>query len=326
MESGYFMLDFPADTIRQTPLLKDEEKLSKIKAISPDKETLPKVKDVYGEVYFPPAPEDRPYTFASIVVSVDGKIAFMDDQQGPLVSSKNALDPDGGFSDFWVLNMLRSYADAVVVGAKTMAMEKDMTAACFDKELAEARVPLMGKASLCPAHVVVSFDGTDIPLDHMVFDLDATVMIATSPKGLSYLKENFKKPIVEIGPYASKNEIEPAIIKEKMKENPGAIFVVATGKEDKTDGETLLAILRHLGYMRLLIESPSYMTYLMSIGAMDEMFINYSTVYVGGNVGFGAFQHFTTEDHPHADFLQINAHKNNFLYTRQKLVYGVKPE
>ncbi len=326
MESGYFMLDFPSDAIRQTPLLKDEVQLAEIKESSPDKETHPKVKDVFGEVYFPPAPADRPYTFASIVVSVDGKIAFMDDPQGPLVSSKNALDPEGGFSDFWVLNMLRSYADAVVVGAKTMAMEETMTAACFDKELAEARVPLMGKSHVCPAHVVVSFDGTDIPLEHKVFDLDATVMIATSPKGLEFLKENFKKPIVEIGPYATKDAVDMVAINEKLKGSAGKILVVATGEEGKTDGEALLKILRELGYMRLLIEAPSYMTYLLSIGAMDEMFINYSTVYVGGSVGFGAFQHFTTEEHPHAQFLQINAHKQNFLYTRQKIVYGVKPE
>ncbi len=319
-------MDFPADVIRQTPLLKDEKKLAAIKASSPDKETLPKVKDVYGEVYFPPAPEDRPYTFASIVVSVDGKIAFVDDPQGPLVSSKNALDPDGGFSDFWVLNMLRSYADAVVVDAKTMSTEETMTAACFDPVLADARVPKMGKSHICPAHVVVSFDGTDIPLGHKVFDLDATVMIATSPKGLGFLKENFKKPIVEIGPYASKDAVDIDEINEKLKANPGKIIVIATGEEAKTDGDTLLKILRGMGYLRLLIEAPSYMTYLLSIGAMDEMFINYSTVYVGGNVGFGAFQHFTTDNHPHAEFLQINAHKQNFLYTRQKIIYGVKPE
>ncbi len=326
MESGYFTMDFPADVIRQTVLLKDEEALAKIKATSPEKETLPKVKDIYGEVYFPPAPSDRPYTFASIVVSVDGKIAFMDDQQGPLVSSKNALDPDGGFSDFWVLNMLRSYADAVVVGAKTMAMEETMTANCFDKELAEARVPVMGKSATCPAHVVVSFDGTDIPLEHCVFDLDATVIIATSPKGQGYVRENMKKPIVELGPYATKEAINMAEVNEKLKANPGAVIVVATGEQDKTDGEVLLALLRAIGYERLLVESPSYMTYLMSIGAMDEMFINYSTVYVGGSVGFGAFQHFTTQNHPHAEFLQINVHKQNFLYTRQRLVYGVQPK
>jgi riboflavin biosynthesis pyrimidine reductase len=321
MKTGYFTLDFPIDTIKQTPLMKNAAELEKIKRISPDHDTLTKVRDVYGEVYFPPAPENRPYTFASIVVSVDGKIAFMDDQQGPLISSKNLLDPEGGFSDFWVLNMLRSYADAVIIGAKTMAREPDMTAACFDAELADARIPLMGKEDLCPTHIVVSFDGTDIPLDHKLFEIDGRVIVATSPNGMKYLREHMKKDIIEIGPFSSEKEVMMTDICSQIEAAPDSIIVIATGVESSPDGKLLLGILRGLNITRLLIESPSYMTYLMSIGAMDEMFINYSTVFVGGSVGFGAFQHFTSDNHPHSEFLQINIHGNNFLYTRQKIVY-----
>ena len=324
METGYFTLDFPVEAIKQIPLMKMEEKLAEIKASSPDKPTLPKIKEVYGEVYFPPAPADRPYTVASIVVSVDGKIAFMDDQQGPLISSKNLLDADGGFSDFWVLNMLRAYADGVVVGAKTMQMEPGMTAACFDPELANARISLMGKKNYCPTHVVVSFDGTDIPFDHELFDIDGQVIIATSPEGLKYTKANIGREIVELGPFSQLEQVDQQEINATIAANSGKIIVLATGTEAKTDGIIMLAILRGLGIERLMIESPSYMTYLMSIGAMDEMFINYSSVFVGGKVGFGAFQHFSVNDHPHSQFLQINLHKENFLYTRQKLIYGLK--
>ncbi|MEI7885419.1 MAG: dihydrofolate reductase family protein [Clostridia bacterium] len=324
METGYFTLDFPVEAIKQIPLMKMEEKLAAIKASSPDKPTLTKIKEVYGEVYFPPAPANRPYTVASIVVSVDGKIAFMDNQQGPLISSKNLQDSDGGFSDFWVLNMLRAYADGVVVGAKTMQMEEEMTAACFDPELANARTSLMGKKHYCPTHIVVSFDGTDIPFGHKLFDIDGQVIIATSPQGLTYTKEHIGREVVTLGPFAQLADVQMEEINATIKANPNKIILLATGSEAKTDGVILLAILRGIGIERLMIESPSYMTYLMSIGAMDEMFINYSTVFVGGKVGFGAFQHFTTDDHPHSDFLQINLHKQNFLYTRQKLVYGLK--
>jgi riboflavin biosynthesis pyrimidine reductase len=323
MKTGYFTMDFPVEVIKQTPIMKMEEKLAQIKAISPDKPTLPKIKEVYGEVYFPPAPANRPYTFASIVVSVDGKIAFMDDPQGPLISSKNLQDTEGGFSDFWVLNMLRAYADGVVVGAKTMQMEEEMTAACFDPELANVRTTHMGKRHYCPIHVVVSFDGTDIQFNHKLFDIDGQVIIATSPKGLSYTKENFGREVVSIGPFSSMEQVNLEEINASIDANPGKIIVIATGTDATTDGHILLAILRGMGIERLLIEAPSYMTYLMSIGVMDEMFINYSTVYVGGKIGFGAFQHFTSGDHPHADFLQINLHKQNFIYTRQKLVYGL---
>ena len=32
-----------------------------------------------------------------------------------------AMDPDGSLGDFWVLNVLRSYADGIIVGANTLA-------------------------------------------------------------------------------------------------------------------------------------------------------------------------------------------------------------
>ena len=63
---------------------------------------------------------DRPYTFSSIVLSSDGKMAYQDNPSGPLVAKNNFLDPDGSLGDFWVLNVLRSYADGIIVGANTL--------------------------------------------------------------------------------------------------------------------------------------------------------------------------------------------------------------
>ncbi len=49
-----------------------------------------KTQQVYGPLKFPALPEDRPYLFASMVLSVDGKIAFEDDPEGPLIAQLNA--------------------------------------------------------------------------------------------------------------------------------------------------------------------------------------------------------------------------------------------
>ena len=59
-----FMMDFPTDKVRIVPCYKQEDLLKKIKAESPERVTPPKIADVYGELYFPPAPCHRPYTFA----------------------------------------------------------------------------------------------------------------------------------------------------------------------------------------------------------------------------------------------------------------------
>ena len=321
MKNTYAHIPFPADEIRQMNVFRDEESLARIKADSPDAPTLDKITDIYGEVYFPQAPAHRPYTFASIVVSVDGKIAFEDDPQGPVIAGKNLRDPSGGVSDFWVLNMLRSYADAVIVGARTMETEPTMTAECFDEDLASNRVPHMNKRDRCPIHVIVSFDGTDIPFEHELFNVDAPVLIATSPAGLDYVKANNPRPVVDLGSYGSVDSLNETVIATFAKASNEDTFVIGTGSGSNSDATTLLSFLRQAGITRLLVEAPSYMTHLISIEAMDEMFMNYSTVFAGGSIGFGAYQKFDSNDHPHSDFLQINRHSRNFIYTRQLMVY-----
>jgi riboflavin biosynthesis pyrimidine reductase len=318
MEDYHIEKPFPTEKIKLTPIYRDEDRLAEIEAASPDKAVPEKIRDVYGEVRFPAAPEDRPYTFSSIVVSVDGKIAYEDDPQGPVVASKNLRDPDGGLADFWVLNMLRFFADAVVVGAKTMQTEPTMTARCFDPELAKRRVPEYGKKSECPAHIIVSFDGTDVPLEHTVFDVPAPVLIATSPEGAKYVKDHIKHDFTDLGDLGGKDAAEAA---KTFGKSESGLFLAVSGSGSTPYAPDLLRFLRQSGVGRLLIESPSYMTHLMSLASMDEMFMNYSSAFVGGKIGFGAYQSFHSDNHPHSDFLQINLHKKNFLYTRQKMVY-----
>ncbi|MEI7884340.1 MAG: pyrimidine reductase [Clostridia bacterium] len=320
----FTLLDFPVEKIQFKTLMRNEAEIAAIKATSPEPPTPSKILEAYGEVQFPPAPTERPYTFASIVVSSDGKIAFPDDGHGELIAGNNFRDPDGALGDFWVLNMLRFYADGIIIGARTLNTNELMWANCFDGELADLRLSEFKKKHYCPAHIVVSFDGTDIPFGHMIFDIDAPLLFATSPIGLNYIQENSGKNMLTIGPYKNEAEINLAEIKGLLETKPQQRVVIATGEGKEPDGKLLLYILKNLGLERILVESPSYMTYLMSIESMDEMFMNYSSVFAAGKVGFGAFLEFSVNDHPHSDFIQVGMHKANFIATRQKMIYGLK--
>jgi len=315
---------FPTEDIKISLVMQREDILKQIEEKSQD--VVPrKVLDVYGKVLMPPAPEDRPYTFASIVLSSDGKIAFPDDPQGPLIAGKNLLDKEGGLADFWVLNMLRAYADATIIGARTLQAEPKGTSHVFCKELAEARLKEMGKKTDCPWNVIVSFDGTDIPLDHMVFHSDEIeVRIGTSPQGAEYLRQRMTGPYLIFGPYKSIEEVEVNQIQQRMAAAPQAVPIFATGEGNVPDSKILLYILRRLGIEKLCVESPSYMFHLLTNQAMDEMFINYSMVFVGGNITMGSYMSFSVNDHPHADILMLGYHRSNFIFTRQKICYGLK--
>lgn len=312
---------FPTQDIKLNILMRQEEALAKIKAES--KDIVPeKVKEVYGELYLPEPSEDRPYTFASIVLSSDGKIAFPDDPQGPLIAGKNRLDPEGGKADFWVLNMLRAYSDASLIGARTLQAEPDGTSHVFCEELSRARTEVMGKPSVYPINLVVSFDGTDIPLEHKVFTSgQVQAMIATSPDGGIYLDREMKQAHRCFGPYVTSADVDIDEIQGFIAANPGVIPVFLTGTGVRPDSKVLLSLLRRLGIRKMCIESPSYMWHLIENKAMDEMFINYSMVFVGGTTAMGTYRAFTTADHPHSEMLMLSAHRSNFIFTRQKLRY-----
>ena len=317
-------MNFPAAAMKMNVVSRDEDTLNALKAQSREERTPQKILDVYDELFFPPAPEDRPYTFGSIVLSMDGKMAYEDDPQGPLIAAKNLRNLEGGLCDFWILNVLRAYADGVIIGAGTIAAEPLMISNCFDPELVKARYEDLGKTTEAPVNVVVSFDGTDIPLGHGIFTTEGLeVAIGTSPEGGQYLKEHFRQEHILFGPYASVEEVDMAEIRRIREERPAAIPIYLTGTGKRPDSTVLLYILRKLGLEKLVIESPSYMWHLMSKEAMDEMFINYSSVCAGGKIAPGVFHSFSVDAHPHADILTLAVHKHQFLFTRQKLVYGL---
>jgi riboflavin biosynthesis pyrimidine reductase len=325
-----FMMEFPTEQVKIENCFRNEEVLCEIRAKSPDK-TIDKIGAVYGEMFFPPAPEDRPYTFCSVVLSADGKMAFTNRSAGPLIAKENYFDPDGALADFWMLNAMRVYSDGIILGAKTLQSEAHNTSHIFDTEMAAQRVEQLGK-SACPMNIVVSFDATDIPLEHIIFDVDLEenfpVAIATSPEGGEYIEKHFKKKHYLVGPYHNTEEIdEQAIekIKNKMNEGTG-IPVFLTGEGNRPDSEVLLYLLRKLGQERLLIESPSYNWHLMENDMLDEYFINYSMVYAGGGITPGHSRGFSHDGHPHAKLLTMGTHKSSFIFTRQKIFYGVSSQ
>lgn len=312
---------FPTEDIKLNILLRQEQALAEIKAASAD--VVPnKVQEVYGELYLPEPPEHRPYTFASIVLSSDGKMAFTDDPQGPLIAGNNMLDRAGGKADFWMLNLLRAYSDASLIGARTLQAEPEGTSHVFCEELARARTEVMGKPTEYPVNLVVSFDGTDIPLDHKLFTSgQVRVMIGTSPAGGAYLDRNMRQEHLCFGPYTAPEQVDIDEINAALAARPQAIPVFLTGTGAAPDSQTLLYLLRQLGIRKLCIESPSYMWHLIENKAMDEMFINYSMVFAGGPMAMGVQRPFSATAHPHSELLLLAAHRNNFIFTRQKLRY-----
>ena len=104
-------VEFDANAIRLERIFDNTEKMGYVN----DGLVCEKVNNVYGKLMFGEVPEDRPITYASYVMSVDGKIAFEDNEVGPMIAKTNHLDKDGATADFWVLNLLRANCDGIII-------------------------------------------------------------------------------------------------------------------------------------------------------------------------------------------------------------------
>lgn len=318
-------ISFPIQELYLTTLYRDEAELEKIRQASGAAGALSKVSAAYHDLYFPEPPADRPYTFASIVLSLDGKMAFPDNPKGPVVARANRINPAGALADFWVLNILTAHADGIIIGAKMLHSEPDSIYVCQDDDLLAERTVLLGKEPEVPLNIIVSLDGTDVPFDHALFSMpEVRTLTATCQAGGSYLKEKFGPDVHLIGPFLTTGDIDSAALAAQVEAGLTSRkkVVLMTGK-DAPDARLLMACLRSAGIKHLLVESPTYMWLLMEQHILDEFFVNYSPLYIGGPVTPGYGLAFSEAQHPHARFLVIAIHNNSFLFTRQKLIYGL---
>lgn len=321
-------LDFftmPKENLKIRMIEENEALMRSISEQASDRTVLPDVHKFYTDVVFPDAPEDRPYTMSSIVLSADGKMAFTDSPKGPIIARNNFFDSDGALCDFWVLNMLRAYADGVVIGARTLQNEDGVTSHVYEEELNCQRFEVLGK-KYHPASIVVSFDGTDIPFEHDTWNVDPEeglkMMIGTSPAGMHYIRENSPKKHIFYGPFTSREEVDAAVF-DPVFEKYDEIPVIVTGEGTTPDTALFMYVLRKMGLERVMIESPTYANGLMHLGMLDEWFINYSMVCAGGGVTPGYNAPFKAAEHPHMKLVSVGIHSSSFLYTRQKVYYGV---
>ena len=312
-------VEFNQEAIRLKKIFDNTEKMQYVNPGLP----CEKVNDVYGELKFGEIPADRPLTYASYVMSIDGKIAYEDNEVGPMIAKKNLLDSDGASADFWILNLLRANCDGIIIGSGTLIKEPDYSGSAYDPDLLKARVE--AGRPLAPWTVIVTTTGRKIPFGNPVFSSEEIpVVIATSPDGVKNLEKEITKEYYILPKTDSEDNRHQ--IKKMTEENPGKIAVIVTGEGMNTDSEEMLAILKEMGMEKVLVESPTYCHHLMKEGLLDEIFINTSCVFVGGlATGIGTnSQSFSSTNHPHAEIVTIHVHSPHFVYTRYKMIYGVK--
>lgn len=316
MATSLFKMPFDAERLKIERIYASDE----LAKCADDTLSCQKIRDIYGDLRFFELHEDRPCTYTSLVTSLDGRIAFTDAPQGPLIAKMNQHDPAGADTDWFILNMLRSVSDGVLLGAGTMRAEADYLCYSFDQDLEDMRVAA-GKQPV-PWNIVSSTNGKSIPFDHVLFNTpEVPVMICTSIQGAEVVREGIRNEhLIVCAP--TKDDVTDEMIEQMKAAAPGTVIVVATGDARPDTAATMYA-LKRFGIDRLLVEAPSYMHHLVAEQMMDELFCNYSCIYVGGHaltIGESG-KEFTSQDHPHTRMLSIHSHSDHFFYFRHKFLY-----
>ncbi len=282
---------------------------------------LPEVRQVLGrDLMFGTYSPDRPYTYCSMVLSIDGKIAFPDAPQGPLIARNNKLAGAGSIADYWILNVLRGASDAILCGTQSIAKEVTSggTGHCYDERICQRR--LQRQMPEAPWRIVVTLDGSDIPYEAAQFTHPAMAsFFYTTAAGVEPIRQHSKKPVVVLGPY---DENSPIPITD-FHFDPTKSYVIVTNHERAFDNRRGLRILKAIGVNALLVESPTVSHILMQEQSLDELFLNQSGLYIGGRattIGQSC-EAFTSTHHPHTELISLHLHSPHFLYSRYRLRY-----
>lgn len=316
---GY--IDFPAEEIALKQVYRSKE-TRQFRHIPLEGDKLSRV---YGELAFPEPNPERTYTYGSFVTSVDGRIAFPESPDGTLIARKNLRDPAGGLCDYWILTLLRAVSDAVLMGSLTIKREPELTARIADQDLESLRTE--GGKGAVPLHVVVTRSGKNIPLDHTIFtSSDIPALIATSPAGKEEIEKRLELDYFDLGSFSSTGMSESSASLENLRfyspATPLALAALGTG--DQFDDKLLPFVLKRMQVHSMLVESPTFLVSLMHRRLLDELWLNTSGLFVGGNaltIGENA-EAFTAESHPHTRVLSMHSHSDHFFYTRYGLLYG----
>lgn len=212
----------------------------------------------WAKLYSPwplPAPTNRPYVYANFVTSRDGRVSFNtpDHMGGGDVSRRN-------HHDRWLMGLLRTRADAVLVGASSLlwagnhiwtpdAVYPADAPAWAVLRLHEARTPQ-------PLHVIITRSGKVEAITAPVFNTPGLpVLLATTRHGLANIGL-----LRELAPH-----------------------VELYAPDDTLDLATLLSYLRtNYGVRTLLSEAgPQVYGSLQAAHLVDDEFVTLSPILIG---------------------------------------------
>lgn len=220
-------------------------------------EMPPELEARYGGRLIVPLATDRPTVIANFVSTIDGVVAL-----GPGEPSGGGPISDFHEPDRFVMGLLRSLADVVLIGAGTLrgSTAHRWTAAHVNPGSAASFARWRARMGLAaePTTVVVSATG-DLPVNHPgLNDPSVPVLVATTPRGARRLAASIRGG------------------------RGRGLRVETPGGGDELTGAEIVALLGRLDARLVLCEGgPHLMGQLAAADLIDELFLTVAPQIVG---------------------------------------------
>ena len=313
---------FPEKDIKMTKIHENRKILNGIKKVSGKMPTSAKVDTVYGKLPFPDITDklSRPYFTGSMVLSMDGRMGFEVDPSSRTLARSNELDPTEGLADLWMVNVLRTFSDAIILGSSTLHAEPDFTGHVYDPDLQQYRLGRSDRFKPIPWNIVITRRPEKLPWDHPVLDTPEIPVLMVIPadktEAISLCAgKHFCYQRVKI---EKKSDIMKAMF---LNDDLETHLVAALPEKNFPDWILMMELMNRLKIRQVTVESPYYIYELMKNKILDEVFATQTGVYVGGNVMPGIKQGFSTATAPLSNLVSIHLTGSNVLMTRQLLHY-----
>ncbi len=164
-------------------IYENKASLNETKKQSGNVVTSKKIDENYGKLFFPDIfdKETRPYFTGSMILSLDGRMGFEDDPSSRTLAKSNKEDPTQGLADLWMVNVLRTFADAIILGSATLHAEPEFTGHVYDPDLQQYRMKIPNRYRPVPWNVLITRTPEKLPWEHPVLIHEAIPVLMIIP-------------------------------------------------------------------------------------------------------------------------------------------------
>jgi len=244
------------------------------------------------------------YIYSCFALSMDGKLCTEDNQSGYIIAQSNKQATlSERETDYWFLNLTRSLADAVIIGSGVLNNEphNDYIASINIPELQKLRSEL--KKPTYPLHVIITRDMDKLNWMHesLLQNNQYPVLIITQDGSapVHFNQIFLNQPPNNIKNYLLMDDLNISVISNYLQSN---------------------------NIYKILIESPYYHHKFIQAKLLQEAWLNYSGIYVGGTQATlgGQSNSLATTNLAYYNVIALYSLGYNFIYGRYNVSYETK--